>query len=230
MLLRFSVALAALPACVVAFPINGTRAQKLTESTDSELVSSALTGDRAAHHALYVRHVAHVTQRVARLLGRSAEAEDVVQDTFVVAFRDLAQLSEPARFGGWLSVIGVHQVHRRLRRRALLRRIGLDSQTDDVSLSCIVDPAAGPFVRTMLKQLDEALVRLPIELRLAWMLRHVEGCALPEVAEQCRVSLATVKRHLVRADKELRHYIDFEGNAEESDVDQIHMVSDRGKQ
>jgi RNA polymerase sigma-70 factor (ECF subfamily) len=76
--------------------------------SDGELVKRALAGERIALQLLYRRHVASVTERVTRLLARTGEAEDVVQDAFVAAFADLDQLSDPARFGAWLMRIAVH--------------------------------------------------------------------------------------------------------------------------
>jgi RNA polymerase sigma-70 factor (ECF subfamily) len=104
--------------------------------------------------------------------------------------------------------IAVHQVHRRFRRRRLLSRLGLDRGGDDARLESVVDPGLGPEKRLELARLDSGLGRLPSELRLAWMLRYVEGCELSEAAEHCRCSLATLKRRLQRADERLRPLID----------------------
>jgi RNA polymerase sigma-70 factor (ECF subfamily) len=172
--------------------------------TDAELVARGITGEHFALQLLYRRHVTSVSQRVTRLLARSAEAEDVVQDAFVAAFRDLRQLSDPERFGPWLMRIAVNQAQRRFRRRRLLARLGLDSGVDDAQLAAAADPHAPPDVRAELSRLDATLARLPTALRLAWMLRHVEGCGLEEVAEQCACSLATAKRRIQQASLALR--------------------------
>ncbi|MEY2934518.1 MAG: hypothetical protein RL033_5267 [Pseudomonadota bacterium] len=172
--------------------------------SDGELVKRALAGERIALQLLYRRHVASVTERVTRLLARTGEAEDVVQDAFVAAFADLGRLSDPARFGAWLMRIAVHQAQRRFRRRRLLARLGLDRGQDDARLEQVAAPALSAEERVQLSRLDGALAELPVPLRLAWMLRHVEGCELAEVAEQCGCSLATVKRRITRADEQLK--------------------------
>jgi len=176
--------------------------------SDGELVARGIAGERFALQLLYRRHIARVSVRVTRLLARSTEAEDVVQDAFVAAFRDLAQLEEPARFGPWLMRIAVHQVHRRFRRRRLFARIGFDTGADDATLAQAVDRNAPPDVRAELARLDERLGAMPIGLRLAWMLRFVEGCGLEEVAEQCGCSLATAKRRIQQATDRLRADLD----------------------
>jgi RNA polymerase sigma-70 factor, ECF subfamily len=177
---------------------------------DRELVERALGGEQLARQLLYRRHVRSVMERVTRLLARSAEAEDVVQDAFVTAFADLGQLTDRSRFAGWLMRIALHQTQRRFRRRRLLARLGLDRGSDDARLEQVADPGLSPEQRLQLARLDRALARLPVELRLPWMLRHVEGCELNEIADQCACSLATVKRRIIRADERLKRWLNGE--------------------
>jgi RNA polymerase sigma-70 factor (ECF subfamily) len=178
-----------------------------SSTTDREWVERAQRGERFALQVLYTRHVRAVSARVTRLLARSADAEDVVQDAFMLAFRDLANLADAQRFGGWLMGIAVHQAHRRFRRRRLLARFGLDRGTDDAQLAQLAHPGLGPDRLYQLAELDRELARLSAELRVTWMLRHVEGCELGEVAEQCGCSLATVKRRLHRAEQLLSSWL-----------------------
>jgi RNA polymerase sigma-70 factor (ECF subfamily) len=171
---------------------------------DRDLVERALAGEPLAQQLLYRRHVHAVTERVTRLLARSGEAEDVVQDAFVDAFAALPMLEDRSRFEPWLMRIAVHQVHRRFRRRRLLARLGLDRGCDDARLENIADPRLDPEQRLQLRRLDVELGRLPVALRLAWMLRYVEGCELTDAAAQCGCSVATLKRRIQRADARLR--------------------------
>ena len=180
---------------VILLPAGRTQ----SAASDAELVSLALEGSDFAYHELYQRHVRLVAARVTRLLARSSEAEDVVQEAFLEAFRDLAGLREPARFGAWLMGIAVHRAQRQFRRRRLLRRLGLDRQADDAALENLVAPESRPELRLELARLHRALSTLDAELRLAWMLRMVEGCELKEVAHLCECSLATAKRRVARA-------------------------------
>lgn len=175
--------------------------------TDRELVQRARRGDRWAEEALYHRHVRGVARVVSRLLARSVEAEDVVQDTFIEAFRDLDRLQDPSAFGRWLQRVAVHQVHRRFRRRRLLRALGLDRGEDDLSLVEQADPGAGPDVLAELRELDRVLDRLSPERRVAWVLRYVEGQTLDEVAEICGRSLATIKRQIAAAQREIAAHV-----------------------
>jgi RNA polymerase sigma-70 factor (ECF subfamily) len=196
-----------LAAGIRAVPRQGAHIEP--QETDGELVLRARRGDRWAEEALYRRHVQAVTRLTVRLLSRSAEAEDVVQDAFVTAFADLNKLRDETVFGGWLLRIAVRQVHRRYRRRRLLRAIGLDRGEDDVTLEAQVDPAAGPEAVAAVRELGRVLETLAARERIAWTLRHVEGYKLEEVAEALEVSLATAKRLLAAADAVVQRHVSF---------------------
>jgi RNA polymerase sigma-70 factor (ECF subfamily) len=178
-----------------------------TMESDAQLVERARSGDQWAEEALYRRHVREVTRVVLRVLARRDEAEDVVQDAFIQALADLPRLAKPEAFRSWLLRIALNQVHRRFRRRKLLRLLGLDRGTDDVTLAGQADPAASPELKATLREIDVVLSRLPAGARMAWVLRHVEGRTVDDVVEQMSSSRSTVKRLLGRADSELRAYM-----------------------
>lgn len=171
--------------------------------TDRELVERARRGDRWAEEALYRRHVGPLLGLASRLLGSRAEAEDVVQETFVTAFDRLGQLREPEALAFWLQRIAVRRVSRRFRRRALARALGLDRGEEEAGLESVASAEAPPDVRADLALLDRALARLPARERLAWSLRHLEDRPVAEVAELSGCSLATAKRRIASASARL---------------------------
>lgn len=193
----------------------GTRAAERPAShiepheSDGELVLRARRGDRWAEEALYRRHVHAVTRLAVRLLSRSTEAEDVVQDAFITAFADLTKLRDESAFGGWVTRIAIRQVHRRYRRRRLLRALGLDRGEDDLALEHQMDSAAGPEALAAVRELARMLETLGARERIAWTLRHIEGCKLEEVAASLGVSLATAKRAIASADGVVRERVTF---------------------
>ncbi|AKU99350.1 RNA polymerase sigma factor RpoE [Labilithrix luteola] len=131
---------------------------------------------------------------------------DVLQDAFVTAFEDLAELRQPGAFRTWIHRITVRLVHRRFRRRRLLRLLGLDRERDEVSLDALAVESASAEARAELRWLDEALRKATDADRIAWLLRHVEGLAVDEVASACGCSPATAKRRIASADAVvLRH-------------------------
>src|SRR6185369_13267102 len=96
-----------------------------------------LDGDRSAEESLYYRHVHYVAGLVIRLLGSRDEVEDVVQETFAIAFDELSSLRQPEVFRGWLAQVAVSQVRRKLRRARLLTRLGLYQSVDHVELESL---------------------------------------------------------------------------------------------
>jgi RNA polymerase sigma-70 factor (ECF subfamily) len=168
---------------------------------DATLVRRALEGDRWAEEALYRRHVRRVSDTAIRVLGRTHEAEDVVQDTFLKALTRLESLRDPSLFSRWLMRIAMNLVRGKLRKRKLLRTLGLDRSVDDATLERLAAPATPPDVRAELAGIDAVLRDVTSEQRLAWMLHVVEGWSLPEVAETLGCSLATAKRR-IRAAKD----------------------------
>ena len=171
--------------------------------TNRDLVLRARGGDRWAEEALYRRHSRTVARTVSRLLARSAEAEDVVQDAFVFAFSHLNELRDPEVFGRWVLQVAVRLVHRRFRQRRLLKLLGLDRGADELTLAAQADPRAGPEVHAQLAEIDRALELLPARCRVAWILRYVEGCDIDEVAMTSGCSRATAKRLIARAQRVL---------------------------
>ncbi|HMI93736.1 MAG TPA: sigma-70 family RNA polymerase sigma factor [Polyangiales bacterium] len=180
------------------------RANAGAGAEDAALVAAALRAEPRAEEQLYRRHAPAVLAIATRLLGRSGEAEDVAQDSFVIAFERLAQLERPALFRGWVVRIAVSQVHRRFRRRKLLRALGLDRGEDDASLANLAQPSLDAETRADLARVDAALQRLPAAERVAFVLRHVEGYEHAEAAALCDCSLATIKRRLQRAETSVR--------------------------
>jgi RNA polymerase sigma-70 factor, ECF subfamily len=162
---------------------------------DGQLVERALTGEDWAKRELFQRHAPRLLGFLTRLLASTADAEDASQDVFIEAFRDLAKLRERDDFGRWVTRIAVHQAHRRFRRRKWMSLVGVTAELD-ATFENIVDEGVSPERRAELVFIDVALRAMPTVERTAWVLRHVEGLELTEVATALGISLATVKRKL----------------------------------
>jgi RNA polymerase sigma-70 factor (ECF subfamily) len=173
------------------------------------LVARAQRRDPRAEAELFERFAGNLAGILERLLGSVADAEDALQDTFVIALSQLGRLRDPAAAGAWLTGIAVHQAQRRFRRRRLLRVLGLDRGVRDAGLAELAAPTTPPEVRETLRRLDGFLAELAPSLRLAWMLRNVEGESLTDIARACRCSLATAKRRIATADARLRKQLNI---------------------
>ncbi|MBI4819314.1 MAG: sigma-70 family RNA polymerase sigma factor [Deltaproteobacteria bacterium] len=171
--------------------------------SDADLVTRVVEGDEWALEVLFRRHASLAIGTATRLLSNASEAEDVAQDSFILAYERISQLRDPAAFKGWFMQIVVHQVHRRMRKRKLLAVLGIVSASTE-TLEAVALPETSAEVRAELALLEPRLNALKAKDRTAWMLRYVEGYSLVEVAELTSSSLATTKRRISHAQTRLR--------------------------
>ncbi len=171
--------------------------------TDAELVLAARSGEPWAQEALFRRHAPMVNGLAYRLMGRDSDVDDIVQEAFVQAFQGLGRLQDPQSFAKWIGSIVVHVVSKVLRRRKLLTRLGLRRTSEPVDVDTTAGRTVSPDVAAELRQVYEVLERLPVDLRIALVLRNVEGLSLDEVALALGVSLATAKRRIAAAEEQL---------------------------
>jgi RNA polymerase sigma-70 factor (ECF subfamily) len=183
-------------------------------SDEAELARQAASGRVSAQAELFRRHAPRLTALLTRLLGSTSDAEDAVQDTFLVAFRDLKQLRDVSSVGAWLRQIAVHQAHRRFRRRKLFSVLGLDRGEQDATLDKLIDSTSRPDLAAEVVLLERVVASLPTADRMAWMLRYVEGHELTEVAALCGCSLATAKRRIAAAHAKISRHVEIEEGAD----------------
>jgi RNA polymerase sigma-70 factor, ECF subfamily len=167
--------------------------------TDGALVTAAQAGDVRAKEALFRRHVGLVSGLAFRLLGRDAELEDVIQESFAVAFASLPKLSRPQAFASWLATIVTGTTIATIRRRRLLARFGL-LRREPVQLETLIATTAPPDVAAELAAVYRIIDTLPTKERVVLVLRRVEEYSLLEIVEHTGWSLAAVKRRLARAE------------------------------
>ncbi len=168
------------------------------ELSDGQLVALARVGDRAAFEKLYRRHAPYVLSLAIRVQGNATDAEDIVHDAFIKVHGHLGQLRSGDSFRWWLASVAANLVRTRLRRRRLLGVLGLQTG-EPIDLDLLVAEDAGPEDRVQLAQVYETLRELPVDQRLAWVLRYVEGHKLEDVAQISGCSLATAKRWIATA-------------------------------
>jgi RNA polymerase sigma-70 factor (ECF subfamily) len=174
---------------------------------DAELVERALGGDGSAAEAIFRRHVDAVAGLTLRLLRNRPDMEDVVQETFLIALEKLPTLRDVGALRPWLLRIAVSRVRRRARRNKLLSFFTLGRDEADSPLDDLASEALGPEGVAELAALDRVLGELPDEDRIAWVLRHVEGEAVEDVAFACGCSLSTAKRRIAAADARVRLHV-----------------------
>jgi len=160
-------------------------------------------GEAVAFEPLFERYHRYVAGIAVRLMGRDdSDVDDVVQDVFWLASRRMSRLTDMTSAKGWLAVVTTRQVRRKLVKRRFRRLFHVDSPAPDV-------PARGasPEEHAALRRVYEALETLPVDQRLAWSLRFLEGEQLAAVADACGCSLATAKRRVEAASVSIRKVI-----------------------
>jgi RNA polymerase sigma-70 factor (ECF subfamily) len=176
-------------------------ATRLAQASDAELCELASQGDLPARSELFVRNKRGVARIIASLLGPDAEGEDVVHETFLRAFAllDRCGANEAIeQLGPWLRGVAVFVAREWLRKKARRRW----SLFEDVPERPTHEVPAG--VRDALRETFEVLARLPVDDRLAFSLRYIEGLEITELALAMDLSLSTSKRRLRAAEERFR--------------------------
>lgn len=172
------------------------------EASDAELVGAARQGDERAFGWLVERHWARLVA-LARSVGGEVEAEDVVQDSLVTAWRRLGALREDAAFLGWTMRIVFRGSVRRARRQALLRPLAAILEPRDPR----EDPSAGSGT------VERLLARLAPRQRAVMHLTVVEEMTDREIGAALGIEAASVRSHRRRAREQLRRMLAREAPA-----------------
>ena len=172
---------------------------------DSTLVDLARTGDRGAFGKLYLRHRDRIHALLWRLAGGDhALAEDLLQESFVRAWRKLDSFRGDARFGTWLHRLSVNVAlsDRRTRLRKAEKETGMDEAVERT--------ATGARDVTMDKHMDleQAIAKLPERARTVLVLFDVEGLTHAEIASATGMAEGSSKAQLHRARKLVREELD----------------------
>ena len=153
---------------------------------------------KAAVEEAFRRYAPLVASLGLRITALRDEIDDFVQEVFLRATRGIGGLRHQGATKAWLVSITINVARQRLRVRKLRKLVGLDVPVEYEEL---VDPALSPEDKLLLMRMYRALDSLPVNQRLAWSLRHIEGERLETVALLCGCSLATAKRRIVAAQK-----------------------------
>jgi RNA polymerase sigma factor (sigma-70 family) len=169
--------------------------------SDGELAARALQGDDAAFALLVTRHKHWAYQFVRRYVGNSADAYDVLQDTFFSAWRALVRYDRGRPFEFWLRRIALNKCRDRNRRETVRRLIGArgaGDESDDIQ-----DPAPGPSAVTEgdqeLRLLERYISELPRSLMEPLLLTALEGLSQEEAGKLLGVSAKAIETKVYRA-------------------------------
>jgi RNA polymerase sigma-70 factor (ECF subfamily) len=182
--------------------------RSLDAPTDEDIVARTLAGDTNAFETLVRRHGKRLFAVAVSVLRDEAEAEDVVQDTYVSAFEHLNQFAGRARFSTWLVRIALYKALARLSSRSRTQSLEYEGEDGEVQEISIPDTAPNPEQRATDHQhalfLHSAIMSLPENYRHVMILREMRGDDTLTTAKKLKISTANVKVRLHRAHAMLR--------------------------
>lgn len=165
---------------------------------DRALVDALRSRHPGAVATLYEQHSRAVLRTLRSAVGPDPELPDLLQEVFIRALDGVGKLEDHERLRSWLSSIAVFSARALIRRRARRRWLSVFAPQRTAEVQ---QPPTNDDARFALQQVYRILDRLPIDERMAFVLRIIDGMTLPDAAAACGVSLATLKRRLARAER-----------------------------
>jgi len=183
----------------------------MSTSDDADLVVRLQAGDQSAYAQLVEEHAGRVYRLALRMLGNESDAEDVLQETFLSAFKSIDHFEARSSLSTWLYRIATNAALMRLRRKEP-EQISVDEpiEQDDGDLvprqffdfCCL--PEEDLLRDEARDEMKRAVDELPMTLRSVFILRDIEGLSTEETADMLNLSESAVKSRLMRARLKLR--------------------------
>jgi RNA polymerase sigma-70 factor (ECF subfamily) len=183
---------------------------------DAAQVTRALGGDQDAFRALVERHSRSLFRLAYRMTGNESDAQDVVQEAFLRAYRRLDRFESRANFGTWLYRIGVNCSLDMMRKRKTESSQRVQASADDPDATDPMDNLVSTdpqpdrmMLSTEVKEkVQEAMKTLsPVE-RTAFVLRHFEGHSIEEIGKTLGLGAGATKNSVFRAVQKLRQQLE----------------------
>ena len=175
--------------------MSGSQNTRLASAHDVELAALAAAGDRSAFGELVRRHGSAVRGLLRRMGAPAAEADDVAQDAFLIAFERVGEFRGQGTFVAWVRKIAARAYLRRLQRE---RKIAALTAADEAGDVAATPDAAGRM------DLDDALRGLGAAERICVSMCYGAGLSHAEAADALNLPLGTVKSHVKRGLEKLR--------------------------
>jgi RNA polymerase sigma-70 factor, ECF subfamily len=175
-----------------------------TEIRDEpRMIASILAGDTQLFHELIRPYERRVYAMALSFLRNEADAEDVAQEAFLKAFRNLVSFRGDAKFGTWLVSITLNEARSRIRRRDAVKMESLDEPEGQTSPALLRDwkeiPSEALERKEVRSLLHHAITALPAIYREVFQLRDIEQLSVNEAAEALGITTSSVKVRLHRA-------------------------------
>jgi RNA polymerase sigma-70 factor, ECF subfamily len=183
--------------------------------TDEELVALSIDGDVDSFNQLVVRWERPIFALAYRVLGREEEARDIVQETFLRAFRGIGNFRGQAKFSSWVYRIALNLCRDWIRRERRAPLVPTPDGMDIVELAAEQGPAE-PIEdlvarNDMSRAVAKGMALLPDEQRTTIVLKEYHGMTFQEIADLQGCPLSTVKTRLYQGLSVLRRQLEAEG-------------------
>jgi RNA polymerase sigma-70 factor (ECF subfamily) len=186
-----------------------------TELRDEpRMIASILAGNAQLFHELIRPYERRVYAMALSFLRNEADAEDVTQEAFLKAFRNLPSFRGDAKFGTWLISIALNEARSRIRRRDAVKMESLDGPEDEeghVSPAQLTDwkeiPSEALERKEIRHLLHKAVTALPLIYREVFQLRDIEQMSVNEAAAALGITISSVKVRLHRARMMLQKHL-----------------------
>ncbi|MEJ7846756.1 MAG: RNA polymerase sigma factor [Pyrinomonadaceae bacterium] len=179
-----------------------------TTLTDEKLVELAVSKDSEAFGEIVKRWERKIFALCFGMLGREDDARDAAQETFIAAYRNLANFRGDAKVSSWLHRIAVNQCLTTKRRAKTRSEDFLDEETHEEDRVFMVPPHLSPLRTTeqneRLFYVRQAVTSLPTDLRQVIVMKEFEDMTFQEISETLELPLSTVKSRVYTALKQLR--------------------------
>ena len=185
----------------------------MMDDSDAVAVALAREGDQDAFGMLVERHSLRLFQLVYRMTGNEQDAEDVVQETFLRAYKQLSRFESRAGFGTWLHRIAANcsldLLRKRKRQDEKVEAVELESEDPLLTLSSQAPAPDDQVFHLEVRQKVEAVMeQLTAMERAAFVLRHFEGKSIEEIGSALGTGPSATKQSIFRAVQKLRRALE----------------------
>jgi RNA polymerase sigma-70 factor, ECF subfamily len=175
----------------------------MNQIDEGEIIGRVLGGDREAFSALVDAYKGPVFRLAFRMTGSAQDADDLTQETFLRAFQSLGQFRMGDRFFPWLYTVSLNAVRNHLRKVNALPGETVGYETPEAT-DPRDDPAEAAIGRERGRRLQGYLLRLPVPVREAMVLRFYEGMSFEDIASMTGDTLSSVKMKVYRGLEKIR--------------------------
>lgn len=179
------------------------------EGMEAAAVTQVLAGDREAFRVLVDAHSRSIFNLAFRMTGNQQDADEVVQETFLRAYKNLDKFEARSKFSTWIYRIAVNRCLDMLEKKQITGDYTISDDADPEEHTIqVASTDAGPERQLLSREANEkiasAMKLLTPTERIAFTLRHMEGQSIEEISKTLKVKENAAKNTIFRAVKKLR--------------------------